>query len=226
MKLDDVVKTIASVPEMANIGDKTYWRNTIPSMIQSIIGDMNSDFDFDFTLAEYSSEATVASQTDYEIRGVNNNLRDIQSLRIGDPKRVLRQIRPLDADLVIADINSRTTSSSSPVNSDTIMWYQHHTTNDGYPIITLVDTPTGVETLHIRYRLKDLTINNIPDIFLHVVVRGVMAMANPAHETMFRQLVKKMVKRYRVGGLDINTVTIDGHIALMNQKISNLNGVG
>ena len=236
MTTDEVTVIVQALPTARSIGDDAYWQQTVPAMLNAILDEIASAYDWDFVMAEYGTEVTVASQADYDIRGAKNELRDIMSIRLGSAKTVLAKLRTLDAD------NAR---SGGGTFGGVKAWYSATLTNDGFPVVTLIDTPSVAGTaLWIRYRTKTPQIHNFPDSFANVITLGVMAwvsdgialsgqnMMNSRHQGQFnaghryQQALKNMIARYRTGGSDIDLAGVDPHITLANKRRSDLYGVG
>ena len=218
MTNDDVVKIISAMPEARQIGDVSYWRVVVPTLLPTVLAEVTVSYDFDFIMNKYSTVVSVAGQADYEIRGANRELRDIVSIRYGADKRVLTKLRPLDADDLL---------SGGAMLGGTNAWYQFKLTNDGYPIITLFDAPGSAgDAIHVRYRMKDVPVERFPSSFSWVIAHGVLSYINTDHRLMFERALKKMIKRYKTGGKDINLTQIDPHLVLGHTRRAALNRIG
>lgn len=235
MTTSDITALVRTLPVAASIGDETYWSNAVPVILKQVLDEIASSYDFNFVMSEYSSVQTVADQADYNIYGDNYGLRDIISIRLGSDKDVLAKLRPLDADNLLSGGNTLGGVKG---------WYSFKTTNNGYPVVTLFDTPSsGGDTLYIRYRMKNIPIQAFPDSFGWVIARGVLAWVASGQvvqgqngptsfslqqdaEFRFRQALARMIQRYRSGGADIDMVGVDPHITLTNKRRANLNRVG
>lgn len=218
MTNNDVVKIISSMPEARQIGGASYWRVTVPILLPTVLDEIVISYDFDFIMNEYSTVVTVVGQADYEVQGANRDLRDIVSIRYGADKKVLTKLRPLDADDLL---------SGGATLGATNAWYQFKLTNDGYPIVTLFDAPGSAgDALHVRYRMKDVPVERFPSSFSWVIAHGVLSYINTGHRLMFERALKKMIKRYKTGGKDINLTQIDPHLVLGHTRRADLTGIG
>lgn len=217
MTTGDVTRIVAALPEAQAIGDETYWNRVVPLIVPHVADEVINAFDWAFTMNEYSSVETVADQSDYTLSGSNFDLRDIVSIRYGSDKKPLMRLRSLDADDMVYD------TSITAVQ----YWHEFDTTNDGYPVITLIATPTVAGTaLYVRYRLKDVPLKKFPDGFGYVLVRGVMAFLRPDRTYAYEKALKGMIERYRAGGKDIQIAPLDPHLVLGNNQIADVYGSG
>lgn len=215
---DQIKKIIPSTPEGKQIGDETYWSQVIDAVMEPLLDKIATVYDWDFVMKEYSSVTTVADTASYTISGSNYDLRDIVNVRYGSDKKVLSQIRALEADDLLSDGNTLGSVQA---------WYQYGSDAKGYPIITLVDTPdTTGDALYIRYRKKDISLDDFPDSFSHVFVDGILGYLSDSKYLRFERSLKQMIKRYRVGGRDINLVGMDPHLSLGNSRRAAQNRIG
>ncbi len=215
MKIVDIVNVIASLPGSKAIGDKSYWEKVAPSYVNIVLEQVIAQYDWDFIMDEYSDVTSVAGQADYTLKGKNNSLRDIVSIRYGTELTVLSKMRTLDADEALQNTPSLATVSS---------WYQALRSSQGFPIVTLIATPaTTGAILRVRYRVKNIDLSRFPSEFDHVIAYGVLAWVDPNLVQLFNFQLKKMIKRYRVGGKDYQPVSFDPHIMRTNRKKAALN---
>lgn len=210
-------KIVAATPEGKAVGSETFWSQTIDSVLEPVLDKIATVYDFDFLMNEYSDVVTVVNQADYELTGANKDLRDVMNIRLGSDKDVLTKMRTLDAD----DYRS-----GGETFDGVQAWYQFKLNSQGYPIITLMDTPSSVETLYIRYRKKEISLKDFPDSFSHVIVDGVLGHLSDAKYRRFERSLKQMIKRYRTGGRDINLVGVDPHVTLGHSRRAALNRSG
>lgn len=218
MTVSDVSKLLASLPQAREAGNSAYWNSVAPTILEQVLDEIATSYDFDFIMNDYSSVVTVADQSEYNIYGANNDLRDIMSVRYGSTKKVLEKVRTLDADDYL--------SGGNTVGS-VAAWYPFKMNNQGFPIITLFDTPTTAgDALHIRYRMKKVPIERFPPSFGYVIAYGVLAWVSDAHYPLWMKALKKLIKRYETGGKDINIAQVDPHIVDGHNRRANLNRTG
>lgn len=236
MTTDDVVNIVQALPTARAIGDDAYWQKAVPAILNPVLDEIASSYDFDFVMREYDDVVTVTSQAEYEVRGENNELRDIVSIRLGSSKKVLTRFRTLDADNYLSGGNTLGSVGA---------WYVFAVTNTGHPIVTLFDTPTTADViLYIRYRMKTPGIRIFPDSFSNVIALGVLAWLGGSlvftgqnamdsrHQGQFnagfryQQALKTMINRYRTGGADIDLAGVDPQITTANKLRSDINRVG
>jgi len=218
MTVEQLVSIIAATPEGKAVGLKEFWADVMDDVLRPVLNKIATMYDWDFAMAEYSDKTTIASTADYEMTGTNFDLRDIVNIRLGSGKKVLNHRRPAEADGA---------QSESGTIGGTNSWYSFKTTDDGYPIVTLFDTPSsGGDALHVRYRMKDVPLSRFPGSFDWVIVDGVMGQLSDAKQARFNRSLKQMIKNYRDGGADVSIVGMDSHIANSNSKSASLNRVG
>ena len=215
---EQLAKVVAATPEGIAVGDKTFWSQTIDALLEPLLDKISAAYDWDFVMEEYSDETTVADTASYTFEGSNKDLRDVVNIRYGDSKKVLSKIRALEADDLLSDDGGL---------GGVKAWYQYGLDDHGYPQIVLVDTPaTTGETLHVRYRRKEIGLKDFPDGFSDVMVDGVLGYLSDAKRIRFERSLKRMISRYRVGGRDISIVGMDPHLSLGNSRRAALNRMG
>lgn len=209
---------ITATPEGKAVGDATFWTQAIDALLKPLLDKIATAYDWDFVMEEYSTVTTVADDATYTLSGANKNLRDIVNIRYGDSKKVLTKIRALEADDLL--------SGGGSLGSVTA-WYQYGLDDHGYPQIVLVDTPgTSGETLHVRYRKKEIGLKDFPDSFSQVMVDGIFGYLSDTKYIRFERSLGQMVRRYRGGGRDISLVGMDPHLSLGNARRAALNRIG
>jgi hypothetical protein len=215
MKIDDIVKVVASLPQAKDVGEMAYWEEVTPSFVNLVIEQVVANYDWDFIMDEYSTVTSVSGQADYTLTGRNNSLRDIVSIRYGTEKTVLSKMRTLDADEAL---------QNSPSISSVSSWFQALRDAQGFPIVTLIATPTATgDILRVRYRVKNIPLDRFPEEFNYVIAYGVLAWVAPDYTRLFNSKLKNMVKRYSLGGKDYQPVSYDPHIMRTNRKKATLN---
>ncbi len=214
---EQIADIVMSTPQAREIGDQSYWRDVVASEVASVKSEILTSYDWDFLLADYTQSFTATeSQT---IRGEDDNLREIVAIRYGSGNKVLQQMRTLDAyDLLDQDTSTSTRGVS--------IWYLSETDDNGFPIIKLVGTPTTAENAQVLYRRRDVELNKWPDDLSHVLVAGVMANVSAPHRAIFERVLKRAIRRHKVGGKDYNMVQMDPQIVGTNKCISGLYGTG
>ena len=218
MDVGQISTIVAALPEAKDIGGKNFWNGVVPKFVPLIIDEIVGSYDFDFAVNEYSDVTTVANQANYELEGESKDLRDIINIRIGDSNAVLAKLRPLDADDLL---------DTNDVAGGVGAWYQFGLSGAGFPVITLVRTPTvGGDALKVRYRKNNIPIEDLPDEFGFLIVSGVLGWILPAKRVQDERLLTKVIKRYRYGGKDINRASAGPNIEATNMQISNIYGSG
>jgi len=215
--VENLTKLIATLPEARAINpNEDYWKQMVPTVVSSVLDEITSAYDFDFTLNEYST-TSVSGQAEYEITGDDYDLRDIAGIRYGTDSTIIQRMRALDAhDLLEGGSNLGAVQA----------WYQSGVTANGFPKVTLMDTPSSAVTIKVYYRKKNLELTMFPDDFGYVVARGVLAWVSESHRLMFEKALKQMIKRHKVGGKDYMMAQLDPHVVHTNRKISDLYGAG
>lgn len=162
MTVDSIAQIIIGIPEMRAISaDKDFWTTTVGEIVQQVIAEIATIYDFDFTLKDYGSVVSVADLATYKLQGQNSDLRDIVAIRYGT--ELLNRIRQIDAYEI---------QESGSSLGGTVVWYQSGMIA-GFPEITLIDTPaTGGTALNVLYRRRNIELGAIPDEFGFVIAQG------------------------------------------------------
>lgn len=213
-----ITDIIAALPEARKIGDAAYWSQIVPKILVAVMDEVVTSYDFDFTMREYSDLVTVANQSDYTVEGENGDCRDVVSVRLGSDKKPLARMRTLDVDVL---------SYLSALGG--VTYWDPYTRTDYYPVIRLVPTPTASEAgqeLWIRYRKKEIEITDFPSEFGYVLAQGVLAWIDPNRRRSFEARLRKMVRRYKAGGRDVQLMPIDPQRAVANEEIVDVYGAG
>ena len=195
MTLPELVQLVYDLPEvrmMEAYGSATEKKNAIERHAKSIVGQVSTAYDWAFTI-DVADKATVADQAEYELKGNAKDCRDIINVRLGSSSTwpVLDKKRAIDMDEFMTD---RTVTG-------THWWYISGRSTNGYPMITLVDTPsTTTNTIRYRYRKNKIGIGSFPDTFSPVLVAGVISRFIPAHTGVYEHELDKMVDRYSAPG--------------------------
>lgn len=213
MDVSKITEIIAALPQAREIGDASYWSNVVPKVVDHVVDDIVTSWDFDFAIGEYSDDSTVSGTAAYVLRGANNDLRDIVSIRLGSSKKILDRYRPQDMDALL---------NANQEPTGVFGWYLSNRHGDGFPEVTLVNTPTTAEALYVRYRKNGLTLADIPDEFGHVVVRGVLGWMQPGLIGLYRDALRVMVERYKAGGRDVSLAPFNDHMMRTNKNIHTL----
>ena len=216
MQINDITTIIASLPEARKIGGDAYWREVVPNMVPMVLDEIVGAYDFDFTCKTYSDESTVSGTSEYTIRGDSRkDCRDIISIRYGNI--VLDRKRALDVDQIVSDEGT---------GSGVWAWSITSRSDDGYPVVKIINTPAETKTLNIRYRRKDVGLEEFPDEFGYVIAQGTLAWINPYYRRFYDRAFKKMVKRYDAGGRDVDIAPVNPQMMRTNRTISGLYGTG
>lgn len=216
MTVDSIAQIITAIPEMRAVNaDKDYWISVIGEMVEQVIAEIGTAYDFDFTLKDYGDVTSIADQTAYVIQGKGKDLRDIVAIRYGT--ELLDKIGRIDAYEL---------QESGGSLGGTTAWYISEMAGD-FPKVALIDAPgtTGV-ALNVLYRRRNIELGTIPDEFGFVIAQGVLSWIQPERRILFERALKKMVKNYRRGGKDVDLVGVDPHITRTNNDIADLYGVG
>lgn len=214
MTIGDISSEVTIHPLLSEIPG-TQLSQAIPRLLPSILDDIGQRFDWDFLLGEYST-ATVANQAEYTLEGSAENLGDIVAIRY-DNNVVLQRLRRLDAYDVVDD---------SGTVGGVKAWYQSGISINGFPKVTLVDTPSEVKTLKVFYRKKEIGLASFPDHFQGLIVNAYLMRFGKLSPAMWESQLSEKIHRHKAGGKDYNPATIDPHMARTQRKISNLYGMG
>jgi hypothetical protein len=216
MTVDSIAQIITAIPEMRVVSaDKDYWISVIGEVVEQVIAEIGTAYDFDFTLKDYGSVTSVADTAAYKLQGRNSDLRDIVAIRYGT--ELLDRIRRIDAYEI---------QESGASLGGTVAWYQSDLIG-GFPEVTLIDAPgTSGVALNVLYRRRNIELGTIPDEFGFVIAQGVLSWLRPDRRILFERALKKMIKNHKRGGKDIDLVGVDPHIAMTNNKIADLYGAG
>lgn len=217
MTVGDLTKIIIAMPEARAISnDEAYWREAVGRVIDPVLDEIAISYDWDFTLNDYT-DSSVGGQAEYTLTGESNDLRDIVAIRYGTSLTVLIRMRAVDAyDYLENGSNFGSVAA----------WYQSGVNSQGYPKITLMDTPATASTFKVLYRKKGVPLSSFPSDFSWMVVKGVLAFVDSSRRVDFENALRRTIKRYKAGGKDYNQIPADPHIVAGNQTISDLYGVG
>jgi len=184
-------------------------RQTVDRIVNSFVGPVVAQFvmahDWDFACDE-DSDTTVADTADYTLRGNNMDCRDIINVRYDSDLDVLDRLNVLSND------RRKPAKSGSGVYGWT--WFKMST--DGFPVITIHNTPTEAKTFKYRYRKKDITIGDIPDYFDYVVNALMKARFQDDYYSLSERFLKEAIHKYRGGGDDYETVRLNPTIEAGN----------
>ena len=211
MTKEKLVAFLKVLPEARKLGDEQFWNDTAPPIADQVVSDIISSYDFPFVFRNYTLP-TEANVGEYKIEGESKDIRDIVSIRLGSGYSVLPELRPLDAYDAISE-----TQTGSGIN----FWYEDRRETDNFPIIILVNTPSSVQNLYIRYRIKDITLAQFPDEWSHVIAAGVIGWVT-GNDGFYRTKLKQMVKRYKSRGKTTQTMSGDPHMVATNNRIASL----
>jgi hypothetical protein len=154
--------------------------------------------DWDFACNEVST-TTTASTADYTCKGNNYDCRDIINVRYNSDLVVLDRLNVLSNDRRKPD----------KTGSGVYGWTQFKRSGDGYPIITIHNTPTESKTLKYRYRMKDRTLENIPDYFDYVINAMVKSRFDEVYMVPAEKLLASAIHKYRGGSDDYETLRLN-----------------
>jgi len=190
-------------------------RDLIPAIIDQIV----TPFDWDFTF-DVATVSSVASTSEYTLRGNNDDCRDLINVRYGSGRGVvIERLETLETDRREGEDEDTTTTGN--VYGYTVFGRS----SDGFPIIQLFDTPTEADTITYRYRKSNLTLDNIPGEFGFVVRDYLRAEFRPEWSGVAEKRLDEMIARYSVGGDEINKVRMSPDIEAGNiRRVENQGG--
>lgn len=214
---EEIANVVMTSLQGREVGDETYWNDVMPGAIKSVKSEILTSFDWDFLLNDYT--VTFTATAEQTVKGADDDLREIVSIRYSTGETVLQKMRTLDAyDLLDSDSNNTSRAVS--------IWYLSETNSVGFPIIKLIGTPTSSESAKILYRRRDVELSKWPDELSHVMAAGVMANLSPQHRATFERILKRAIRRHKIGGKDYNRAQMDPQIVGTNRCISDLYGTG
>ena len=186
----------------------------IQAYAQAAVDRVAMRHDFNFAIGE-TTDATVASQSDYTLHGNQDDCREIINVRYGDDDELLDKYEGVQYDVDLGLFNAPTTPQ---------LWYEIQAVN-GFPTIRIVGTPTTVETLKYRFRRKNIPIAEYPEEWGFVLADFVLAMIADIFKSKDGQTVtydfwgvaeksmREMINGYRrEGGGSPKRIQID-HVA-------------
>lgn len=217
MTTDDIVRIIETNPAVQQIQlDAAEKRQAIEKLVPVAVDELVIRYDWDFA-TDTADETIVADQSDYTLRGNNNDCRDIINIRYGTSTslELLDKKRPVDADEFLSG------RSVSGVG----FWVPNGRSADGFPKISVHATPsTSGKILRYRYRRNDVTINRLPDNFLWVLLSGILKHLIPAYSAVYEHDLKVMIDRYEMPGGEDMPVQIDPVLVDRNNERAKLYG--
>ena len=194
----------------------------INSLVSPITERVVIAYDWDFV---FSSESltTTADESEYVLRGTNNDCRDIINIRYGTGRgEVIERLNYLEADRREGGDES---TGADPDSSDVYGYVLHGRSDDGFPKIKLYDTPVRSNTLTYRYRKSGLSIADFPSEFDFVFRDFMIGQFEPSYFGLAERALDELKARYKIGGDEYETVRMHPTIEAGNiRRNDNMGG--
>lgn len=213
----DIVNTVLMLPpilviEELNVDDK---RSSIEALFESVQKDILISFDWPFAIKE-ATENSVEGQASYQLKGEDDDARQIINLRFGSDNKLLDKRRLVDMDEYL---EGRTISSVTFWIEDGFF--------DGFPKVRLVSSPTSTgETITYRYRAKEIALSSFPSEFEQAFIYGIAAVIAPSYLVFFNKALDRLIDSYNYGGGEDDQVKQDPVIIYKNNRRSIKFGYG
>ena len=165
MDIQRLITLVSSKPAFRLIGlpdaEKT---KAITEYARTAIDRIAMRKDFNFAVGT-ASTVTVASQSDYTLKGNQDDCREVINIVYGSDAVLLDKVEGVQWDVDIELFESPSTPS---------VWYELQLDN-GFPQVKIIATPSVAdETLAYRYRRKNIPIEEFPDEWAFVLVDVIM----------------------------------------------------
>jgi hypothetical protein len=207
-----VVKDPTTGADMIIGIDHSECERLVRIFIERVAQDIVESYDWDFKHAN-TTNATVVGQANYTLTGLNDDAYDIINIRFDDTDTVLDQLNTLETDRRAGD------KSQSGIYG----WNQYERDDQGFPIVTFVNTPDEVRSFTYRYRRR-FSSNQLDSRFDNVVREGVMAEFTPELSIIYKESLNTLIDAYKVGGDEYETVRMDPNIEAGNIRRGELQG--
>ena len=220
MDRSEFIQMLVGLPEIYGIPNMPpeHKEKLCGHFLDVVVKEVCTSYEWDFTL-DVADEPTVANQSDYKLKGNNNDCWRIDSVRIGTGTKdegydLLDRKYP---DVSDAWLTGRNISS--------VGYWVPQGFAQNYPIIRLIDTPVdATKTLRYRYWSKSKTFENYPSGFAMLFITGVKYMFGIVSENLFRKAIRIKANNYeRTGGAD-DPVGIEPRVISRNNQRANMYG--
>lgn len=189
-------------------------RQAIESFIPIVVNEIASSHDWDFAMS-LASTVTVASQSEYTLKGDHQDCREIVNVRYGDNLDMLIKKGLLDMDEFETD---RTLSGVG-------WWVPSGRDGGGFPKITLHATPSAAgKTISYRYRQKEIGLGQLPTQWHYVVIDGVTSRLVPGFKKTYERGIATMRDYYDYGGNEASPAQRDPELVRLNNERAKLYG--
>ncbi len=212
MTRTELTNVIAATPEVGAV-EVAEKNALIASFIDILVPKIAMVHDWDFVM-RVADETTVADQSDYTLRGVKDDCRNIYNIRIGtgtpDDGYDLMDKRGL------ANIDE---SLSGRDASGVGIWVPNGR-KSGFPRVRIIDTPAdATKTLRYRYWRKDVTFEEFPgEDFALAYLLGVKFLFFPVFEGAFRAELTDIINRYQPSGGEDDPALLDPLVRALNNR--------
>jgi hypothetical protein len=191
-------------------------RSECDTIVRSLIDKIGSEIvdahDWDFKF-DQATENTIANTAEYALKGNDNDAYDVVNIQYGDNDPVLEKLNVLETDRRAGDKDE----------SGVYGWTQYGRSDDGFPQIQFVNTPTEVVQFHYRYR-KLVAASALDSRFDALLQTGVLSELLPEYRPLFERGLAKVIDAYAPGGDEYETVRMSPTVEQGNIRRKGLQG--
>ncbi len=216
MTKDSIINTVLLLPIIKSMGEVTVddKREALEALFESVKSDILISYDWPFAIKE-STKNSVVDQASYQLKGDDNDCRQIVNVRYGSSEILLNKRRQVDMDEYM---DGRTISTE-------LFWLDDGFF-DGYPKIKIVDTPDAVEVIKYRYRAKDVPISVFPSQFEQAFIHGMSSSIEPSFLPLYKKAIDRLIDNYGYGGGEDDPIKLDPLVQYRNNRRSTKFGYG
>jgi hypothetical protein len=214
------VKMIKQGDEYVKVGlTRKEVNKSVSALLDPLIDDIITAHDWDFS-CDVATETSVANQSEYTLRGNNDDCADLWVVKYGPGRGV-----PLEESGVAQMDRREAESVADASDNDGVYTYTRFgRSDDGFPKIQLFDTPGVGNTITYRYRKMDLGLGDIPDRFSYVVRDFLRAEYDAGYLPIAEGRLNKMIAKHTIGGDSPRTVRMHPTIETGNIRRSGNQG--
>ena len=191
MTADDIIHLVDSMAAIRAVyPDAVDRKDTVRAVVDDVVSQIASAYDWAFVL-DVADETTDGTAAEYSLQGNRKDCRDIINIRFGQTDfELLDKKTAVDMDEWLTDRDP----------SGTHWWYPSGRDSNGFPKITLVDTPDADYTIRYRYRKGNVNLGDFPPEFSNVFVLATAARLLPDMQALYERELGKVISRHSAGG--------------------------
>jgi hypothetical protein len=181
----------------------------VTAYLPAVIGESCAEHDFNFC-CDWTTfpGGTVVNTASYKFVGRDGDCRDIISILYDANELKLTHYYQTDMDTLLSD----------QTRPDTVSAWVEDSPEDGYPVATLVGTPTeSGKQIKYRYRSNGVTVESWPETYITVLIAGVIACFVPEFVAVYDRKINKMIAKYSGSKVTAHPLPINSALSRMNR---------